>query len=90
MKAIEAGNLTKAKEELQKGTVLINDTQKVIKLANKSEFGWLTVQKYLGDDLADNESDAKKIKKAEKNASAKAKMLQDKKKKIQKQVSFAS
>ena len=78
LKALEGGNIPKAKEELNKGISLLNNRQKIIKLADKSEFGWATVQEYVCDDLAD----ASKIKKAEKRAAVKIKTLQEKKRKI--------
>ena len=68
LKALESGNIPKAKEELNKGISLINSRQKIIKLADKSE-------------LADDEADASKIKKAEKRAAVKIKTLQEKKRK---------
>ena len=40
-------HIPKAKEELNKGISLINTRQKIIKLADKSEFGWATVQGYV-------------------------------------------
>ena len=43
LKALESGNIPKAKEELNKDISLINARQKIIKLADKSEFGWATV-----------------------------------------------
>ena len=39
LKALESGNIPKTKEELNKGISLINARQKIIKLADKSEFG---------------------------------------------------
>ena len=80
LKASESGNIPKAKEELNKGISLINSGQK-IKLADKSEFGWATVQEYVSDELADDEVDASKFKKAEKRAAVKIKTLQEKKRK---------
>ncbi|CAB4016689.1 Hypothetical predicted protein [Paramuricea clavata] len=38
---------------------------------DKSEYGWKTVSEYLDNELADDEEDAKKIKKAEKEAQRK-------------------
>ena len=61
LKALEGGNIPKAKEELNKGISLLNNRQKIIKLADKSEFGSATVQEYVCDDLADDEADASKI-----------------------------
>ena len=81
LKALENGNIPKAKEELNKGISLINTRQKIIKLADKSEFGWATVQEYVSDELADDEADASKIKKAEKRAAVRIKTLQEKRKK---------
>ena len=81
LKALEGGNIPKAKGELNKGISLLNNRQKIIKLTDKSEFGWATVQEYVCDDLADDEADASKIKKAEKRAAVKIKTLQEKKRK---------
>ena len=78
VKALEGGNIGKAKEELNEGISLLSNRQKIIKLTDKSEFGWATVQEYVCDDLADDEADASKIKKAEKRAAAKFKSLQEK------------
>ena len=83
LKALESGNIPKAKEELNKGISLINSRQKIIKLADKSEFGWATVQEYVSDELADDEADASKIKKPEKRAAVKIKTLQEEKEKNQ-------
>ena len=81
IKALEGNNVQRAKELLKEGTVLINDRQKLIKLADKSEFGWNTIREYVDDDLADNEADSKKIKKAEKRAGERVKAIQEKKRK---------
>ena len=51
----------KAKEEPNKGISLIYTTQKIIKLADNSEFGWATVQEYVFDELADDEADASNV-----------------------------
>ena len=56
LKALETRSIPKAKEELNKGISLINTRQKIIKLADKSEFGWATVQEYVSDELADDEA----------------------------------
>ena len=84
IRAIDSGDSARAKEALKEGTDLLNKRQKLIKLADKSEFGWATINEYLDDELADDESDARKIKKAEKRASDKAKASQDKKRKLSK------
>ena len=79
VKALESGNIGKAKEELNEGISLLTNRQKIIKLADKSEFGWATVQEHVCDDLVDDEADVSKIKKAEKRAAVKFKSLQEKK-----------
>ena len=71
--ALKAKQYEKAKQELEEGTQLIVKRQKVIKLADKSEFGWETVNEYLADDLASDDEDAKRIKKAERSAARKVK-----------------
>ena len=90
VKALESGNIGKVKEELNEGISLLNNRQKIVKLADKSEFGWATVQEYVCDDLGDDEEDASKIKKAEKRAAAKLKTLQEKKKKSSTKFSFSA
>ena len=79
VKALESGNIGKAKEELNEGISLLTNRQKIIKLADKSEFGWATVQEHVYDDLVDDEAGVSKIKKAEKRAAVKFKSLQEKK-----------
>ncbi|CAB4004439.1 Hypothetical predicted protein [Paramuricea clavata] len=55
-------------EKLSEGKEQIESRQKLILLADKSEYGWKTVSEYLDNELTDDEEDAKKIKKAEKEA----------------------
>ncbi|CAB4020979.1 Hypothetical predicted protein [Paramuricea clavata] len=61
----------KHNERLSEGKEQIESRQKLILLADKSEYGWKTVSEYLDNKLADDEEDAKKIKKAEKEAQRK-------------------
>ena len=65
-------SLEKAKEELTKGLILIASRQKRIKITDRSEFGWGTVDEYEDDELAFDDDDAKRLEKAEKAAAAKA------------------
>ena len=62
-KALESGNFGKANEELNEGISLLTNRQKMIKLAEKSEFRFPSVQEYVCDDLANDEADAAKMKK---------------------------
>ena len=69
--AIKDKKLDTCLEKLGEGKEKIESRQKLILLADKSEYGWKTVSEYLDNELADDEEDAKKIKKAEKEAQRK-------------------
>ena len=64
--------LDQAKAELQEGMQAITQRQKLIRLADRSEFGWDAVNEYKKDELADNDDDARRLEKAEKAAEQKA------------------
>ena len=59
----------KVKESIQKGRSLLEERQKLIRLADRSDHGWGVVDEYTADDLADDE---KRIERAEKAAERKA------------------
>ncbi|CAB4043328.1 PREDICTED: uncharacterized protein LOC107357837, partial [Paramuricea clavata] len=69
--AIKDKKLDTCLEKLSEGKEQIESRQKLILLADKSEYGWKTVSEYLDNELADDEEDAKKSKKAEKEAQRK-------------------
>ena len=50
----------KAKRAIEEGITLTEKRIKVIKLADRSEFGWSTVSEYLSDELASNSEDEKR------------------------------
>jgi len=54
--------------KLNEGIELIDQRQKRILIADKSDYGWKTVGEYLDNKFADDDQDAKKMKKAEKEA----------------------
>ena len=64
--------LDNAAKELKEGVDTILVRQKLIHLADRSEFGWDAVNEYEADELASNEDDAKRLEKAEKAAKQKA------------------
>ena len=64
-RAQETAALRSAKEQLQLGTKAIIKHQKLIRLADRSEYRWQLVEAYQQDKLADSE-DAKRMKEAEK------------------------
>ena len=47
---------------------MVTERQKLILLADKSEFGWKTVQEYIQHELVDSEADGKKFRRAEERA----------------------
>lgn len=67
--ALSSKELDKAQEFLKEGIIDIKNRQKLIKIADKSEQGWLTVKEYVGDrEIASDEEDSQRIRKAEKQA----------------------
>lgn len=69
--AVNSGKQDACIAKLNEGIELIDRRQKLILIADKSEYGWKTVGEYLDNELADNDQDAKKMKKAEKEAQRK-------------------
>ena len=57
--------LDKAKQAVDEGLRLIGERQKLIKIANRSEFGWGIMAEYQADELASGSDDERKLKKAE-------------------------
>ena len=66
--ALERNDVEKTKQALDKGMDLLQERQKLILLADKSQYGWKTVLEYKHHDLADDEEDEKKIYRAESRA----------------------
>ena len=58
-------NLDKVKESLEKGENLLAEKQKHILLVDKSNYGWMVIQEYKKNDLAEDSDDEKKIIRAE-------------------------
>ena len=56
---LEYNAVDKAKESLTEGTSLLTERQKLVLLADKSEFGWKTVQEYTQHELAEDDQDGK-------------------------------
>ena len=69
--ALKHKSYDKVKAALESGTQLVSKRVKAIKLADKSEFGWATVNEYLSDELASDSDDEKKIYRAERRAERK-------------------
>ena len=64
--------LERAQTALTKGRRLIDERQKLIKIADRSEYGWGVVAEYTADELADDSEDEKRIEKAERAAERRA------------------
>ena len=69
--ALKQKSYEKVKVALESGTELVSKRVKAIKLADKSECGWATVNEYLSDELASDSDDEKKIYRAERRAERK-------------------
>ena len=57
--------LQKAMGAAEEGMSLIARRQKLLKLADRSEWGWAVVEEYVEDDLADDSGDEKRMERAE-------------------------
>ena len=66
----------KAKQLLEEGEKIINERQKHIRIADRSDNGWATVEEYVEDELADNEDDEKRLLRADARAGKKLKSAQ--------------
>ena len=56
--------LERTKEALMQGMKLLAERQKLIKIADCSEYGWEVVAKYKADELADGSDNEKRLEKA--------------------------
>ena len=65
--------MEKAKTLLEEGEKVILERQKHIKIGDRSENGWATVDEYVEDELADNSDDEKRLSRADARASKKLK-----------------
>lgn len=69
--ALKAKSHDKVKAALDAGTEVVSKRIKVIKMADKSDFGQSTVNEYLSDELTSNSDDEKRMYKAERRAERK-------------------
>ena len=71
--SLASSKYEEAKRAIEEGINLTEKRIKVIKLADRSEFGWSTVSEYLSDDLASNSEDEKRIFRSERRAERRSK-----------------
>ena len=64
--------LQRAMDAVKQGRRLIAERQKLIKIADRSEYGWGVVTEYTTDELAEGSDDEKRLERAEKAAEQKA------------------
>ena len=69
--ALKQNLYEKIKVALESGTELVSKRVKGIKQADESEYGWVTVNEYLSDELASDFDDEKRIYRAERRAGRK-------------------
>ena len=69
--AVEGGKYDSCIAKLDKDIDLIDQRKKLILIADQSEYDWKTVGEYMHNELAGNDEDAKKMRKAEKEAQRK-------------------
>ena len=62
---LEQSALDNAKRAVDEGPRLISERQKLIKIADRSEYGWGVVAEYQADGLASGSDDERKLEKAE-------------------------
>ena len=69
--ALDQHKYDKAKQALSEGIELVKFRLKLIRIADKSECGWKTVNEYVADELADNSEDEKRLYRSEQRAQRK-------------------
>ena len=65
---LQCGNIDGALVQIESTQTLLKQRQKKVKLADKSEAGWLAVKEYEAEELASNSEDEKRIRKAQASA----------------------
>ncbi|MCG7876286.1 MAG: reverse transcriptase domain-containing protein, partial [Candidatus Thiodiazotropha endolucinida] len=67
------------KQDISEGIKLLNNRQKLIRMADASELGWRVVEEYVSNPLASDEEDEKRMNRAEARASKRVKQERQKK-----------
>ena len=77
--------IEKARKAMEEGKILTKKRQKLIKIADRSEYSWATVDEYVEDELAGGEEDERHLFRAEGRAKKRLSANEDKQKSIEKQ-----
>ena len=80
--ALEQNRVDKAKAALEQGIQLVKHRIKLIRIADKSDFGWETVNQYEADELASDSEDDRKIYRSERLAEKRQRDKKNKKKSL--------
>ncbi|KAK3088526.1 hypothetical protein FSP39_020182 [Pinctada imbricata] len=78
---LDHGELCSAKQKLLEGMELMNNRQKLVKLADSSELGWKVVDEYVSNPLAEDSEDEKRMNRAFNAANRKVKAEKKKREK---------
>ena len=73
--AVTKNDTVVAVQRIEEGMSLVKNRMKMIKVADRSQYGWSTVKKYEQDDLASNSEDEKRLTRSERQAERKVKAL---------------
>ena len=73
--ALQRNDVEKTKQALDKGMKLLQEREKLILPADKSQYWWKTVLEHKHHDIADDEEDEKKIYRAESRAASSMKLF---------------
>ena len=76
--ALNANATSKIKTAIEEGIALVTKRMKLIKIADKSQYSWATVQEYLSDELASDSEDGKRLFRSERRAEKKVKAAKKK------------
>ena len=68
MEILNESDIDEAKKKLKQGKKLIHQRKKFIRIADRE--GWLTVQHFRSDELADNDEEEKRLKRAIRSANS--------------------
>ena len=77
--ALSVNAISKAKTAIEQGMALVSKRMKLIKITDKSQYSWATVQEYLLDEVASDSDDGKRLFRSEKGAEKKVKESKKKK-----------
>ncbi|CAG2253627.1 unnamed protein product [Mytilus edulis] len=76
---VSLSKVAATKDKISEGIDLVQERQKLIKLADSSELGWRVVQEYVTNPIADDSEDEKRMNRAQSRAERKSKAEKAKK-----------